>query len=369
MLIAGGGTGGHLFPGIALADEFCTQQPGNRVLFVGTERGIEKVHVPRAGYELELIRVAGLKGMGFVRTVKSLLYLPAAVFKSMRIIKRFSPDLVIGVGGYASGPVLAGAWLLGLPTMVMEQNAYPGLTNRYLGKFAGRVFVAFEQAEKFFSRSKVRCLGNPVRKSLLAEVGSKNSGSFERKILVFGGSLGAQALNRVFPEAAIRLSSRYENLRIVHQTGESQRDDVQKEYRRLGLGERVQVISFIQDMASAYRDADLVVCRAGATTVAELTACCKPSVLVPYPHAADNHQELNAQALVEARAAVMIREADLTSTLMAEKIGAILDSPRTIQDMQHAAKKLARPQAAKDILASCLEYIGRVKRSKSEVTG
>jgi UDP-N-acetylglucosamine--N-acetylmuramyl-(pentapeptide) pyrophosphoryl-undecaprenol N-acetylglucosamine transferase len=353
MLIAGGGTGGHLFPGVALAEELVLRGQGHSVLFVGTRHGIEARAVPRAGCDLELIEVGGLKGKGLWGWLKGLLRIPRAVWQSRRILKKYRPDVVVGVGGYASGPVLLAAWLMRLPTAVLEQNALPGLTNRVLGRFVRRVFVAFPQAEKFFNKSKVRLLGNPVRKALADNLLAGGEPESGQHLLVFGGSQGARILNQVVPDAVQLLSGRLPDLKVVHQTGERECQEVKQRYRERGV--EAEVLPFIHDMAAAYRKADVVVSRAGATTVAELSLCRKPAVLIPFPYAADNHQVVNAQALVEAGAAVMILQSDLRAQRLADEVGAILADAGRRTAMQEAAGKVGRPESAREICESCLE--------------
>lgn len=356
-----------MFPGVALAEEVTLRNQGHEVLFVGTERGIETREVPRAGFDLELIDVAGLKGRGLLGWLRGLLRIPRAMWQSRRILRRFRPDVVVGVGGYASGPMLLTAWLMRLPSAILEQNALPGFTNRVLGRFVRRVFVAFPRAKAHFNQNKVQLLGNPVRRSLIDNFLHSNEPRTGLGVLVFGGSQGARVLNQVVPAAVSNLAQRFDRLEVVHQTGEQECNQVEQTYRELELTTRraeahratVQVTPFIRDMAGAYRKADVVVCRAGATTVAELSLCRKPAILVPFPHAADNHQEINAQALVEAGAAVMIRQSNLTSDRLADELGAILGSAERRTRMEDAAGRVSRPESARDICEVCLELARR----------
>jgi len=353
VLIAGGGTGGHLFPGLALAEEIVCRDQGHEVLFVGTGRGVEARHVPRSGFELRLISVGALKGRGIWGWITGLLRMPRAVWQSRRIIKRFSPDVVVGVGGYSSGPTLLAAWLRRLPTMILEQNALPGMTNRWLGKIVRAVVTAFPEAEKFFAAGKVHLLGNPVRRALAENLTSGEQERTGKHLLVFGGSQGARALNQIVPQAAALLMRRFADLQIVHQTGEREQKQVERLYAELGLS--ASVLPFIDDMASAYRLADLVVCRAGATTLAELSLSRMPAVLIPFPYAADNHQEVNAGALVEAGAAIMIRQSELTAESLADRLSSILDDPERLARMAKASAAAGRPTAAREICDLCLE--------------
>jgi UDP-N-acetylglucosamine--N-acetylmuramyl-(pentapeptide) pyrophosphoryl-undecaprenol N-acetylglucosamine transferase len=357
MLVAGGGTGGHVFPGIALAEEVVTRHPGNDVVFVGTARGLEATVVPAAGFPIELIDVKGLKGKGLLDTVRNLLLLPLAFFQAVAVLRRWRPDVVVGVGGYASGPVVLAAWLMRIPTAVQEQNAIAGLTNRVLGKVVEAAFTAFPEAVRQFPRRKVHQLGNPIRKTLMDNYMHPRAPHDGPRLLVFGGSQGAHALNMRVLEALPHLGDLREKLRIVHQTGAKDREYVEKGYRAVGFAADVR--EFISDMSAAYADADLVVCRAGATTLAELTVCKKPSILVPFPAAADNHQLQNALSLVSAGAATMIEERDLTGEVLAREIGAILSSPERLEAMSRAAGRLGAPAAAKEIAAVCTELVRR----------
>jgi UDP-N-acetylglucosamine--N-acetylmuramyl-(pentapeptide) pyrophosphoryl-undecaprenol N-acetylglucosamine transferase len=357
MLVAGGGTGGHVFPGIALAEEVVTRHPANDVVFVGTSRGLEASVVPAAGFPIELVEVRGLKGKGLADTLRNLLLLPTALFRSMRILRKWRPDVVVGVGGYASGPVVLAAWLLRIPTAVQEQNAAAGLTNRLLGKVVRAAFTAFPEAASQFPRRKVYQLGNPIRRTLMENFMRPESSHDAQRLLVFGGSQGAHALNMRVVEALPHLADLRNELRITHQTGARDREQVEKGYRACGFEPDVR--EFITDMSGAYAGADLVVCRAGATTLAELTVCKKPSILVPFPFAADNHQVQNARSLVDAGAAVMIEERDLTGELLAREIRAILANPERRDRMARAAGRLGSPAAAREIADVCTELVRR----------
>ncbi len=357
MLVAGGGTGGHVFPGVALAEEVVTRHPANDVVFVGTAKGLEAKIVPQAGFPIELIDVKGLKGKGLLDSLRNLLLLPLALFQSFAILRKWRPDVVVGVGGYASGPVVLAAWLMRIPTAVQEQNAIAGLTNRVLGRIVQAAFTAFPEAVRQFPRRKVFQLGNPIRKTLMDNYMMPGAHHEEPHLLVFGGSQGAHALNMRVLEALPHLADLRGKLRITHQTGAKDREYVEKGYRAVGF--EAEVREFISDMSAAYADADLVVCRAGATTLAELTVCKKPSLLVPFPAAADNHQVQNALSLVSAGAAVMIEERDLTGELLAQEIRAILSSPERLDRMARAAGRLGSPQAAKEIADVCAELVRR----------
>ncbi len=357
MLIAGGGTGGHVFPGIALAEEVVTRHPENDVVFVGTARGLEAAVVPAAGFPIELIAVQGLKGKGFLGLLAGLALLPRAFLQSFAILRRWRPDVVVGVGGYASGPVVLAALLARIPTAIQEQNAVAGLTNRILGLFVQAAFTAFPEAGRYFARRKVHQLGNPIRRMLLDNYMRPSAKHDRMRLLVFGGSQGAHGLNMRVIEALPHLADMKDQIHVTHQTGARDLAQVEKGYRAVGMEPDVR--EFITDMSQAYAEADLVVCRAGATTLAELTVCKKPSILVPFPAAADNHQVKNAQSLVEAGAAVMIEERDLTGERLAEEVRAILCDPERRERMARAAGSLGSPQAAPEIADVCVDLLRR----------
>jgi UDP-N-acetylglucosamine--N-acetylmuramyl-(pentapeptide) pyrophosphoryl-undecaprenol N-acetylglucosamine transferase len=357
MVIAGGGTGGHLFPGIALAEEVTTRQPGNRVLFVGTRRGLETRVVPSAGFALETVQVSGLKGKGIWKQLGALLQLPVAVVSSWQILRRFRPDVVVGVGGYSSGPVVLAAWLQGVVTAIQEQNALPGTTNRILGKLVRAVFVAFEEARAAFPSGKTYLVGNPVRRKLmdnyLRSRPTASDGHF--RLLVLGGSQGARGLNTRVLEALPHLDPLRDRLVVLHQTGAADLDRVRSAYQAAGL--TAEVVEFIEDVSAAYAQASLVLCRAGATTLAELTICKKASVLVPFPAATDDHQAVNAQALVKAGAARMFRESELSGGVLASQLILLADDPETLRRMERAAGELGRPEAARELVDVCAELV------------
>lgn len=361
IIVAGGGTGGHLFPGIAVVEELRRRNPALDVLFVGTERGIEARLLPERGERVEFLKVQPLKGRTKGELARGLAILPRAAWEAMSLVRGHRAELVIGVGGYASGPVLAAAAALGVPTALLEQNAHVGLTNRLLAPIVGRAYVSFEETRDRFPPTRVRVVGNPVRRAFVRA--SRRAGAdpdgFEarcRKILVMGGSQGAQALNRAVPEGLARLGLRERGLTVVHQTGEAMREEVEATYRELGVPARV--VSFIDDMAHAYSTAAVVVARAGATTVAELCAVGRPSILVPYPHAADDHQARNAEALERAGAAVCVREPELTPERLAAELGDVLDRRGRRREMAEAARRSGRPEAAAAIVDDLLEWLG-----------
>jgi UDP-N-acetylglucosamine--N-acetylmuramyl-(pentapeptide) pyrophosphoryl-undecaprenol N-acetylglucosamine transferase len=355
MLIAGGGTGGHLFPGIALAEEVTTRHPKNEVIFVGTRRGLEARVVPDCGYKLEVISARGLKGMGPIRLLRALLVLPLSFAESWRILRKYRPDVVVGVGGYASGPVVLAAWLQRVPTAVQEQNALPGLTNRILGHFVKIVFIAFAESRRYFPAGKIQLIGNPIRRMLLDNYLRSRRAHDKFTVLVFGGSQGAQGINDRVVEALDDLGELKSELHFIHQTGTKDLDRIRGEYARRGFS--AEVVDFIVDMSTAYARAELVICRAGAATLAELTVCKKASILIPFPAAADNHQEVNAQAMVAGGAALMFRESELTGRRLAEQIRRLKADPNALSKMERQAALLGRPEASKELADVCVQMM------------
>lgn len=352
LLIAGGGTGGHLFPGVAIAEELRARDPDAAVRFVGTRRGIEARVLPESGWDVVFIEVSGLKTVGALGAVRGLFRLPRALWQARRALRDYRPDVVVGVGGYASGPVVLMARVRGIPTAICEQNSIPGLTNKMLGKVARAVFLSFEMSRRFFKPKKIVMSGNPVRRPMLQKLLAAPTAAKHGPlaVLVCGGSLGAVAVNEIAAQALIELA-RERPLAIVHQTGEKGLDETRARYAAAGIDADVR--PFIKEMAAEYQQADLIVSRAGATTVAELAIAGKPSILVPYPFAADNHQELNAAEMRDAGAALMFRQADLTPSILADELRKLLDDDDRRAKMGSAMKALARPGAAATIVDWC----------------
>lgn len=359
VLIAGGGTGGHLYPGIAVA-EAITAQPGGEVTFVGTSRGLETTLVPKAGFPLELVQVTGLKRMGLAGTLRGLGRLPRAILESWRILRRHRPDVVLGVGGYASGPLVLAAALSGIPTAIQEQNSLPGFTNRVLGKLAKRVFVAFDEAGASFARRKVRLVGNPVRRKFLERVAAARatSGGTGGAIVILGGSQGSHAVNELATGMVRVLDARGRLRPIVHQSGRDEADQMQLNYAALGYEGRVEVRAFIDDMPAVLAGAALVVARAGALTLAELAIMRVPAILIPLPTAADDHQTKNALAFERAGAAVVLPQAEASATRLGDLCDEILGDPARHAAMSAAMGTLARADATRDLVAE-LEQIAR----------
>lgn len=350
LLVAGGGTGGHLYPGIAIAEEIVRRGDGE-VLFVGSRRGIETRAVPAAGYALETLEVSGLKRMGLLGTLRGLVRLPLALFRSFAILRRFRPAVVVGVGGYASGPMVLAAALAGYPTAIQEQNSVPGITNRVLGRIVKAVFIAFEDAARFFPARKLARLGNPVRAKIVAALeGAASPGPAESlRVLVVGGSQGARAVSELVVAAAPLLAEGGIDYSLVHQTGGADLERMRERYQALGLGGRATVTAFIDDMASAYAQADVVVARAGALTLAELAIAGKPAVLVPLPTAADDHQSRNAARFAEAGAAIVLPQRQASPADLAAALRDLARAPDRRVAMGAAMRGLARPRAAQEI--------------------
>ncbi|MGD0275365.1 MAG: undecaprenyldiphospho-muramoylpentapeptide beta-N-acetylglucosaminyltransferase [Syntrophales bacterium] len=355
VIIAGGGTGGHLFPGIAVADEFRRRDPGCRILFIGTERGIEKKVLPTLGYDLQTLDVAGIKGMGILRAFKALGKIPRSFLDSWKVIKGFNPDMVLGVGGYASGPVVLMAHMIGIPTAVAEQNALPGLTNRILGGFVDRVFLSFEETKRWFATRKTLIAGNPIRAGFTVHERDETKSGQCFTILVFGGSQGAMAINRTMMDAARFLKDIRGRIRIIHQTGPGNVEDVSTAYRAAGID--AEVYPFIMDMAKAYDEADILICRAGATSIAEITAAGKAAILIPFPYAVADHQTKNARLLTQEGAAEMIPEHMLTGEMLAGMVHRFFDQPDTVRQMANNATRLGHPKAAADIVDACMDLL------------
>jgi len=363
MLLAGGGTGGHLFPAVALAQHLLAVDPEARVHFVGTARGIEARVLPQLGLPLTTIDIEGVVGRGWRAKLGLLPKLLRSVRQSQALLDTFRPDVVVGVGGYASAPALLAALLRKTPTLIHEQNAWPGLTNRLLARWVDRVCLSITDADRAFHYGRVVVTGNPLRVGMeecppLPEAGPS--------LLVFGGSRGAKAINDLLLGALPALAPLRGTLNIRHQAGEEDLERVRQGYRDAGW--EAEVVPFIEDMATAYRDAQLVVCRAGATTIAELTACGRPALLIPYPYAAADHQTANARALARRGAALMLPQADLTSELLARLLGDLLADRDRLQSMSGAARSLAKRGAAELILKECRAVIKEGARREARGT-
>jgi UDP-N-acetylglucosamine--N-acetylmuramyl-(pentapeptide) pyrophosphoryl-undecaprenol N-acetylglucosamine transferase len=364
IVVAGGGTGGHLYPGIAVAREIVSRRPDAQVSFVGTSKGIEARAVPLAGFPLDLIRSGGIKGKSIVARARGAALLPVSLADAWRVVSRRRPHLVIGVGGYSSGPVVLVAALRGVPTLLLEQNAVPGLTNRMLASFASAAAVTFESTKAFFG-STAFVSGNPVRPEFLEAVESQterdtDDQSSSARVLVFGGSQGAHAINMAMVEAAEELAAHTPRLRLTHQTGERDVEMVRAAYRKAQL--EADVAPFFDDMGRQLGRADLIVCRAGATTLAEIAAAGKAAILIPLPTATDDHQRKNAEALVAAGAADMLVQSDLTGRTLAQRVLTLAVDRAARTRMSAAARTMARPDAARMIVDRVFELVnGRAR--------
>ena len=354
LLIAGGGTGGHIYPAIAIAQELTARNPRRRVVFVGTEYGLEKTIVPKAGYPLELISAGGLMGKGFADLVKNFVRLPLGFAQAWRVIGKHNPGAVLGVGGYSSGPVLVAAKLRGVPTAIHESNAFPGITNRISAKFVTAVAVAFADAASRLKRSDAVVTGNPVRREFFEALPIAKSKS---RLLVFGGSQGSRVLNDTMSSALLFLARLKERLEIVHQTGAKDLDRVREAYRASAFPD-ARVVPYLDPMAAEIAAADVVVCRAGAMTVSELTAVGRAAIFVPFAAATNNHQELNARVVERAGGGLVITEAELAPERLALAVSEIVNDPERAARMGAAAKSLAVPDATQKI-ADLLEKIER----------
>jgi len=370
LIIAGGGTGGHLFPGIAVAEEFLARDPANQVLFVGTERGIEARAVPAAGYRLEFISAAGIRGKGTFSQLKGAAMMLYGYAQSRKILKEFRPDMVLGVGGYASLPMVLAARGMQIPRYIHEQNAIPGQSNRLLARFANQVFITLEESATYFPKNSTMLTGNPLRRQILEMVAVKENPSrptFAQggekvpllhgdgrgedgvfHLLVFGGSQGAHAINIAMAQALPLLKENNVKLTITHQTGEKDLAEVAAAYRAAGA--LATVTPFISDMAAEYAKADLIICRAGATSIAETTACGKTCLFIPFPHAVDDHQRKNAEALLKKDACFMMLERELTGITLAESIHTLANNPDLVRNTGDLAFSLARLDAARIIV-------------------
>ena len=379
ILIAGGGTGGHLFPGIAIAEAFMAENPKNRILFVSDGKHKVKSVLSKSGFQHGCITIEGLKRRGPRNQLMAALKIPVGIFESVRILRHFKPDLVIGLGGYSAGPAVIAAWLLGIKIVLQEQNVLPGITNRILSCFADRIYVSFPNSKfKIRNPKKICFTGNPVRKEFQASNIKCQASNIKHQtsnikhqtsnikhqtssikhqasnikftVMIVGGSQGAHSVNMAVTEAIDHIKDK-DRFLFVHQTGEDDAETVKEAYANQGI--TCTVSPFFDDMARQYQKADLLICRAGATTVAEVTAVGKGAIFIPYPYAADNHQVLNAQTLTKADAAEMILQKDISGKMLADKIEYYASNPEQLEKMESRAKLLGRPRAAEAIVGDC----------------
>ncbi len=358
LIVTGGGTGGHLFPGISLAQAMLRAYPGSDVLFIGTDREVDKMALAHIDFPSTSIKSQGIKGKKIITVIKALFQQPLAIWEAAGIIRKFKPDIVFGVGGYVTGPVILAARFLGITTCIHEQNSIPGLANKLLGYIANKIFVSLPGSEKYFPAGKTVLSGNPVREKIITALKESNpqAKGDAATLLILGGSQGAQRLNSLMLEAAEScLKGLIPPPFIIHQTGGHDEEHVRKKYQELGLSARVE--PFFINMDEIYPQADLVISRAGATTLAELTVLHKPVILVPYPFAADNHQEINGQYLVKAGAGMMFRQEELTGEKLGTEIERLLTDRKLLAEMAENSGRVAKPEATATIVNECMKLL------------
>lgn len=361
LVVAGGGTGGHLFPAIAVGRAVRERFPESRVLFIGTSRSLDQQALAGSGFELAVLECGGIKGLGLIDRLRSLLRLPGAMVRALRILRRFRPDLVFGVGGYVTGPVLLAARLLRLPIAIHEQNSVPGMANRLAGKLADLILISLPCAPPFPLRKTV-WTGNPLRREILAAAGKSKQTAAAPTVLVLGGSQGAHRVNMLMMEAVERLQAQQVAFRLIHQTGAADRDQVVNRYAQLGV--EAEVEPFISDMAGVYGRADLAVSRAGATTCAELAAMGVPALLIPYPFAADDHQATNGEYYVKGGGCRLLLESGLTGEILAHTISERLRNREELHTMAANMQAMAMPDATERIVDACVRLVASRERRK-----
>ena len=356
VLIAAGGTGGHVYPGIAIAEAIQERFEDAHVEFVGTELGLEKRLLPTAGYQVNFVRASRVKNAGVFERLKGILRLPIGMLDASKVISRVSPDVVVSVGGYSAAPTVLMSWLRRIPTVTVEPNAIPGLTNRVLGRLAQVACVGFQNAATWYRAEKVRVLGVPLRRSVVQAISRARRTAADTdaafRLLVFGGSQGARFLNERVPECVAGL-----NIEIVHQTGEADHGLVQERYQTIGV--KADVRPYIEDMAAAYANCDLAIARAGASSVAELAVSGTPALLVPFPYAADDHQAANGAALAASGGARMIRQSEWVDAEIADWLKGLANSPAKLTGMANAAAESGRPEAARHVVDECVQLLQR----------
>jgi UDP-N-acetylglucosamine--N-acetylmuramyl-(pentapeptide) pyrophosphoryl-undecaprenol N-acetylglucosamine transferase len=345
LLIAGGGTGGHVFPALAIAQEWLSRGNEREVVLVGTQRGIEMKLVPQAGLPLETLRVAGLKGKGGATLLRNLAMLAPAMLDARRVLRKHKPVAAFGVGGYAAGPMLLATWLGRVPNIIFEPNAEPGFTNRVLARISTRIATGYEVSAREWGKKAV-VTGCPVRSEFFSISPRRPGKPF--RLLITGGSQGALPINRVFVDAMDRLAARKNELAIVHQTGERDYNAVRTAYARREIN--AEVVPFLTNMAERFAWADVIICRAGAITAAEIAAAGRAAIFIPFGRATDSHQLRNAQEMTRAGAGRLISEAELTAESLTGEIFSLLNQPQEIKKLSTAARGLARPYAARDIV-------------------
>lgn len=366
VIIAGGATGGHLFPGIAIAEQLREERPGCRLMFVSAGTAIEKRVLPGTGFVFNWIAAEGIKGRGLIAKARAVIKLAAGIYVAAGLIRKFKPDLIVGMGSYSSAPVVICGWLLGVRIALHEQNSLPGITNRLLSRLADRVLVSFPKTAGRWPAKKVRITGNPVRKEILRVMAADRATTVDDSagftVFVIGGSQGASRINQAVTGSLAYLGEK-EGLFFIHQTGNTDEAAVRRAYQQAGIACRVE--AFFDDMAACYTKADFLICRAGATTVAEIVCLGKPGILVPFPYAADDHQTENARALVDAGGAEMVPERELTERGVADKIAYYASHRAILKEMAGRLRAIGKPEAGNIIAEECLALIAKAKKRRS----
>ena len=355
LLLTGGGTGGHLFPAIATAQQLIFRRPASSVLFIGTRRKLDKKHLARYGYSIATVHSYGLKGKRWLELIKALAVLPLTFCEAVFHILRFRPHLVFGVGGYVTGPVIAAAWLMRKKTVIHEQNAIPGLANRKLGGIVDKICLSLPDSRSYFPIEKTALTGNPVRTQIIEAAQNDSAAGGDMTILVLGGSQGARAINELMVELFSTADAELNKCFIIHQTGVADEQFVKEAYEEYGVAAKVS--AFFDDMADVYSQSNFVISRAGATTLAELAVLGKPALLIPYPHAADNHQEKNAQRFVDHGAALLFSQRTLSAERLGQEIKRLFLDRAALEGMAEQMKQLGIPDAADRIVDISLELI------------
>lgn len=357
VIIAGGGTGGHIFPAVALAEQIMNTDENNEVLFIGTKRGMEGKLIPQKGFKIEFIRSYPILGKNIILKLKGMFYIFVGIYESIKIFAKFKPEIVVGVGGYVSGPVVLAAFIKRIPRVICEQNSVPGMTNKVLSYFAHKVFITFEKSKNYFNDQKTVLSGNPIQNKFISVCsdGNNNTKSDEFNVLILGGSQGARNLNELMPKSLSQIAADGQiNIKIVHQTGDRQYESVLQSYSKHNLN--AQVLKFISNIEGYYLNADLVIARSGAGTLAEICCIGRASVLIPFPYATHNHQYHNARVLEENGAALLIEDKDLDVQMFSGLMLDLLDHNK-LSKMAQKAKELGKPDASKVVIENIYELL------------
>ncbi len=353
IIITGGGTGGHLFPGIAIAEAFMERDTANSITFIGSAKGIEARVLPRMNLPLLTVPVSGFAGKGFIDKCRSACCVPAAILKAIGYIKKCRADLVVGLGGYIAFPGVAAGKIMGVPTVIHEQNSVPGLSNRLLGRLSDRVFISYKTSGAFFNAKKICHSGMPVRREFSAVEAGPRSGRFS--VCILGGSQGARHINHALRDALPFLGDIKASVEFMHQSGPADAEMLRRSYEEAEAAAVVE--PFVDDIAAWLRRADMVISRAGASAIAEIAASGCPAVLIPYPYAAGNHQEKNAAEFAAGGAALMLRSSELNGRALADCIKNLAQNRQRLQEMRTRALSLSRPEAAQHIVNECYELV------------